>query len=292
MWPILLCVVLALWLVGRFARKQWSAEPSLYVHKALDGSSKTLTIMWTGAFNDATIHLERLVPLYQQLGDVLVVRYADLRFDLETAVQGAYEFAREHNYELIILRGTSLGGKATFAFSDLVLENPDYAPRMQRICSDTPLNGRHLPPPAWLLGILQYVHIGPFFNLLSPLVTRLWFKPLKPSEMNGVDQAHLDRHMAAMRRCKLSVIVEQTADIVVYDDFMSIDAVDTVLQYCETDGVIKADAAKKELRYLLDDRLVGEISVPGGHVQCVERHADWHEADLLALRRLGHVVPV
>lgn len=288
-WLWCLLAVLVLWLNGRYWRKLWlRIRPSQHIHLATGGDGKTLTILWTGAFNDATIHYERLVPLYQQIGDVCVIRFADLRHDAHDAMLVGYEFAREHGYELVVLGGASHGDQLAYRYVEHTRSTLGYKPSMKLIGADGPLNGTHLPLPQWLLKIAPYLHAGPLFNLLlSRLVTWALFKQLKPNEMDGVDMSHLNRHMAAMWGCQLSVILEQGAAIASQPAFENVGGIPKVILKCRKDEVIRGDLALKDQKTLIGRSLIEVFKVASGHVQYVEKHNAWYAAHKLALQAHG-----
>jgi hypothetical protein len=289
MWYVALYVVLVLWLNGRYWRDRWSLMPDYQIHHTTTGSGQTIVVLCTGAFNDAVAHYERLIPLYQQVGDVYVVRYAKKRFDAHEAMRGAYEFAAFYNYDRVVLVGASLGGEVALRFVEHTRSNTHfYDPAIEFIACDVPLGAQHLPAPAFLLRVVQYVRVGPLFNLLSPIITRLWFKRLEVDPVTGVDAAHLDRHMAGLWSCKLSVIVEQIAAMAIQPPFTDVAGIPTVYLKCAVDDVIRGNQALADWRELMSHCLYDVIDVEGGHVQFVEHHNEWYRRHAQALRELGH----
>jgi hypothetical protein len=251
--------------------------------------------LWTGAFNDATIHFERLIALFQQTGDVCVVRYPDKRFSAQAAMYAAYDYALFHRdeYDEILLEGASLGGEIELRFVECahigaVVDG--YNPALKMVACDAPLGGKHLPAPAWLLRLVRHVHFGPLFNLLSPLVTPLAFKKLQPHQTDGVDNEHWSRHMVAMRSCKLSLIAEQIAAMTIQPPFTDVGNVPTVYLQCDLDDVIRGDAAANDWRELIEASSFKLVRVKAGHVQFVENHNPWRDAHVRALGALGYSV--
>ena len=281
------CVVVMLWLNGRYWRRQWTLEPSFKHYETTSGNSKVLVIAWTGAFNHGPTHFERMVSLYQCYGDVYVVEYAFKRFDRHAAMRVAYQYAYDNGYENIVLVGASLGGEECLMFAEYArAHGAIFADAMVMIPADTPLDAEHLFVPPALSRMAKYVHIGPFFNLLSPLLARIMFRPIKPRQTNGVDQAHWDRHMGMMWSCKLSVIAEQISAIAWMWRFTNVQGIPTVYLCCTKDEVIRGEKAASDWKSLLGESLLEIVYVEGGHVQLVENHLPWSRSYTYALELL------
>lgn len=278
-----------LWLNGRFWRSRWALAVDGMRYSYSAGNSSTLVIMWTGAFNDAQIHYERLVPLYQLVGDVYVVPYAEKRFNAHAVMLKGYEYARNNNYTTVVLVGASLGGEVALRFVEHSRASNDSLTLKMVMC-DVPLGGQHLPVSLLAQHLVKWIHIGPLFNLLSPLVTRLMFKQLPMEQSNGVDHDHLNRHMTAMWSCKLSAIVEQTAGIAAQPPFEKLTDVSTVYLECANDEVIRGEEAVSDWRELVYSGYLEVIPVEGGHVQFVENHVPWLNAHVHGLQALGFSV--
>lgn len=201
-----------------------------------------------------------------------------------------YEYARMRGYTTVIMVGASLGAGEALRLAEYNRVTDDgYQPTLKMIVDDPALGGLYLPQPKWLVDITKHVHVGPLFNLLSPLVTRLLFKKLRPDQTNGVDPSHWDRHMAAMWRDKLSLIIEEIAAIAAQPPvFKNARGVPTAYLKCAHDDVIKGDETYKAWTGLYGASYL--IDVPGGHVQFVENHTAWYFAHAQALRLLGYDV--
>lgn len=299
----IIALVSGLLVYGHLMRSKWETRPSLFIYDYAGSRSdnKTLVIMWTGAFNDAPIYFERLISLYQQIGDVCVVRYPDKRFDANESVMEPYGYARKNNYKKLVLRGVSLGGEEALRLEEQVaLHASGYNPEIEKILHDVPLGKQHLLPGlvkehpllrSFLLWIVKYVHVGPVLNKLSPWVMAKAFKKAELSQTNGVNMEQWNRHMAAMWNLQLSVLIEQVAAISRQKPFTRLTGGPAVYLRSTSDEVIDGEKASADLHALLGPSLIGDdVPVKGEHSMAVENHTDCRKADVEALTRLGYAV--
>lgn len=286
-WMTAFAVVLALWVNGRYQRSRWSATPDVLKTRDLV-TSDTAVVFFPGAFNSA-LHVSRgMVATWDEFGDVYLIEYPLRKFDMAATVRTTITTLHPH-YQRFILVGASMGGLCCLEMRRKLggWRSARYVdPQNLKILGgDVPQCAEHLLPLprkwCWLTKLARYVHPGPIFNfLLSDIATRLMF-PLASNEKlsAGTDTEALQQHNAAMRRYRLSAILEQIAAIAhcnVADpsEFVGIDAF--YLQ-SETDGVIRGDEAREAWLQVFPRSPV--LGVPKAfHATYVENGPEWKEA--------------
>lgn len=275
--------VTALWLNGRYWRGRWDAIPKTRLVRGPDKETDTAIVVFVGAFNSADHVVAGLLPVFEQYGDVLLVEYGLKRFNMQKTVEAAFDVL-PLQYEKVILIGGSMGGIAALQFP--LLSNRYLREETVAIGADTALCAGHL---IWAARLARFVHPGPIFNQLSHLTARLMFRVM-PEELwsEGTEEETVRAHVVAMRRYRLSSILDQVAAIagnklVTREQMLGIRA---AYLRSGTDAVIKADKAALSWKFIFPESIV--IDVPdGAHVTWVEHASSWRKAFQEAFDRLG-----
>lgn len=252
---LLFLVVFCLWAYGRYQhRLVWKTTPEVRLERAYGtAQSRTAVLVFTGAFNGPE-HTERMIKeRWQSVGDTYVVDYCLLRFSIFHTMLAMYNRLKEaeqneERYDRVFVVGHSLGGLISLhLLRHARRHSPDLADKLVLLPSDSPLYATHLRIPGggmippkfvWVLRViaplLRFVHPGPLFNRLSPIIAKATFIPAPPEMREaGMDEDQFSRHMATLQRNKLSVVIEQIAAIAMQRQFSRFDFGDTQVVYLQ-----------------------------------------------------------
>jgi pimeloyl-ACP methyl ester carboxylesterase len=306
MFVVVVALLAVATLNGKARRRAWmqSDKTEIRFLPALDAEGNEIkslgaTVVITGAFNGPA-HPERIAEALRQAADVYVLDYALLVFNPLEAVTTLYKALvkaddakrndpNDDAYQVIALIGASLGGLLSLLF---VAHDRRTGGRFRNtLCvlgCDSPLLGEHLLTPGtdrpvpmgfarWLTGLRP----GPAWNWVTSFVMPLVFGAIPLKEHSaGTDISQWERHMAFLKRTRLSLFLSQTGAIVNQGPLDHADFYGIPGGYlmCAKDDVIAAPAALAEWQRLFPDLGEDKEFVPGGHIQWVEHDIEWQEA--------------
>jgi hypothetical protein len=263
--------------------------------------SDTIVLVYGGAYSDATIMFQRLLPLLWQVGRVAVVRYNSQHFDAHTVMRHAYDEVLASSGGVqpkhLLVIGLSLGGQEALRLVEYDEAQGYQFASIEQILMDVPLGWQHLPfPQSVAARALARMPIDRrlALNRKSKAFTQALFKAPTdvPSEYaNDIDPEQLRRHMQAMHGLSLCAFIEQTVAVGTAHEYNIRRMPPTVVLRCAgPDKVIRGDKAYDALRSLLGDALLGMFFVPGHHAGLIEYHTGWYCKLADALELLGYQV--
>ncbi len=274
-------IVGALWYRGRHARASWNPAPDIEIRGIPGRETDRITVLFVGSFVHPAEAAHGLIDHLLAYGDVMLVKYSVLRYQLGIPAEMAYDHL-PYRYTTAYVLGGSLGGREAQRLALMFLEYKRISPKNLLTAGTGVPDGPDCLSPA--ARVSAHIRPGPIMNkLLSRPVVRQWFM-IVPEETwsPGTNRDAMEANLKAMHLYQLSAIGDQVTACGQRDDRTDFSPLQSVRSfYIMTGPDIVVRQGTCTLRWLAKQpktHLVYEARV--GHFTWPE-HPDWWWAAIL-----------